>query len=61
MILMSYQCEGIGVVKLTVGVRRSDKVKVQYGISALRDGEVLVPQTEYNTAIQHKRKAPHKK
>lgn len=61
MILMSYQCEGVGIVKLTVGVRRSNKDKVQYGISAVRDGEVLVPQTENKTAIQRKRKAPHKK
>ena len=35
MIVMHYECVGIGVVKLTVGVRRRTHEKVQYCITAL--------------------------
>ena len=35
MIIMSYQCPGIGEVKMTVGVRRRTHEKVQYCITAL--------------------------
>ena len=35
MILMQCNLEGIGVVKLTVGIRRSDKEKVQYCITVI--------------------------
>jgi len=50
MIVMSYQCPGIGLVKLTVGVRRRSQDKIQYGITALEDGETII-----------KNKASHKK
>lgn len=32
---MEYQCVGIGLIKLLVGVKRSDKTKVQYCITAI--------------------------
>ena len=32
---MSYNCPGIGIVKMYVGVKRSDKSKVQYCITAI--------------------------
>ena len=32
---MEYVCAGIGRVKMTVGVRRKDKIKVQYCITAI--------------------------
>ena len=35
MIIMKYDCVGIGVVKMTVGVRRRTHDKVQYCITAL--------------------------
>lgn len=35
MILMSYDCVGIGKVKLTVGVKRGSKQKIQYCITAI--------------------------
>ena len=35
MLLMEYLCQGVGRVKLTVGVRRSDKMKIQYCITAI--------------------------
>ena len=35
MLRMSYNCPGIGVVKMMVGVRRRDKSKVQYCITAI--------------------------
>lgn len=35
MIIMEYVCNGIGKVKMTVGIRRSDKEKVQYCITAM--------------------------
>lgn len=34
-ILMEYQCPAIGTIRLTVGIKRSDKSKVQYCITAL--------------------------
>lgn len=35
MLIMQYNCVGVGLVKMTVGVRRSDKLKVQYCITAM--------------------------
>lgn len=36
MIVMKYDCVGIGVIKMTVGVRRRTHEKVQYCITALQ-------------------------
>lgn len=38
-LLMEHQCPGVGKVKMTVGVRRSDKMKVQYCITAISAGK----------------------
>ena len=35
-IIMKYDCVGIGVIKMTVGVRRRSHEKVQYCITALK-------------------------
>ena len=35
MLIMAHNCVGIGLVKLTVGVKQSNKTKVQYCITAL--------------------------
>ncbi len=34
-LIMEYVCNGIGRIKMTVGVKRSDKTKVQYCITAI--------------------------
>ena len=34
-LIMEYVCQGIGRVKMTVGIKRSDKTKVQYCITAI--------------------------
>lgn len=39
MIKMSYHCPGIGLVKMLVGVKHSDKSKVQYCITAIETGK----------------------
>ena len=40
MIIMEYVCPGVGRVKMTVGVKRSDKSKVQYCITAIDAGKI---------------------
>jgi len=40
MIRMSYKCTGIGMVKMLVGVKHSDKSKVQYCITAIDAGKI---------------------
>ena len=39
-LIMEYVCNGVGKVKMTVGVRRTDKTKVQYCITALDAGKI---------------------
>lgn len=39
-LIMEYVCTGVGRVKMTVGVRRSDKMKVQYCITAINAGKI---------------------
>lgn len=56
MILMSYNCPDIGIIKLTVGVRRRSLDKIQYGITALSEGENIIPEVSSKT-----KKTPHKK
>ena len=40
MLIMEYICIGVGRVKITVGVRRKDKMKVQYCITAIDAGKI---------------------
>ena len=40
MLIMEYVCTGVGRVKMTVGVKRSDKKKVQYCITAIGTGKI---------------------
>ena len=40
MLIMEYICTGVGRVKMTVGVRRSDKAKIQYCITAIDTGKI---------------------
>ena len=39
-LIMEYVCVGVGRVKMTVGVKRSDKTKVQYCITAINAGKI---------------------
>ena len=39
-LIMEYICPGVGRVKMTVGVKRSDKSKVQYCITAIDAGKI---------------------
>lgn len=41
LILMSHKIEGIGTIKLTVGILRSNKDKVQYGLTALKPDQTI--------------------
>lgn len=40
MMIMEYVCTGVGRVKMTVGIKRSDKSKVQYCITAIDAGKI---------------------
>lgn len=39
-LIMEYVCPGVGRIKMTVGVKRSDKTKVQYCITAIDAGKI---------------------
>lgn len=65
MLIMSYMCEGVGTVKLTVGIRKKSMpaersmTMTQYGISALEEGQsIVVPR---KSDKKKKKKASHKK
>jgi len=59
MIIMSCYFQDIGTIKLTVGVRRSTQDKIQYGITAIENGEKIRIGAASN--VNKKKKAPHKK
>ena len=40
MLIMEHVCPGIGRIKMTVGVKRSDKSKVQYCITSIDTGKI---------------------
>ncbi len=40
MLIMEYICTGVGRIKMTVGVRRSDKMRIQYCITAIDTGKI---------------------
>lgn len=41
MLIMEYICTGVGRVKMTVGVRRKDRTRVQYCITAIEAGKTV--------------------
>lgn len=49
---MAYELPQIGKIKLTIGIMKKTEERVEYGVTVLREGDVL---------INRKRKAPHKK
>lgn len=56
MILMSFKDPELGTIKLSVGVRNRTLDKIQYGITALKENEAIVPFNQLG-----KKKASHKK
>ena len=65
LLAMCYKMDGIGTIKLTVGIKQKNKnqgmqQKVQYGISVLRPDEPFIDQ-KYNKKENTKRKASHRK
>lgn len=59
MLILSHTLEEIGIIKLTVGILKSNKDKIQYGISALRPDQPLIEKATENKHT--KKKASHKK
>lgn len=60
MLIMKYQSEDLGTVKLTVGVRFKSHDKVQYGISVPPAGQPLID-PNLSKKKEGKKKAPHRK
>lgn len=42
MLVMVYELDNIGTIKLTVGVKKSSGERIEYGISALPEGESII-------------------
>ena len=47
MLRMSYNCPGIGLVKMMVGVKQSDKTKVQYCITAIDTAKTIKQEADW--------------
>lgn len=60
MLIMKYQSEDLGTVKITIGVRFKSHEKVQYGISVPPTGQPLIDPSLSRKQVG-KKKAPHKK
>lgn len=60
MLIMKYQSEELGTVKITIGVRFKSHDKVQYGISVPPAGQPLIDPS-LSKKKGDKKKAPHKK
>lgn len=60
MLIMKYQSEDLGTVKITIGVRFKSHEKVQYGISVPPTGQPLIDPS-LSREKEGKKKAPHRK
>jgi hypothetical protein len=56
--VMRYDTEDLGVVKLTLGVRKRTREKIQYGISVPPSGQSLMPPKGKSKANNKKKKHP---
>ena len=54
MIVMGYQCVGIGSIKMTVGIKRSNKEKVQYCITQLTVGDLMYDEISRILGVKNK-------
>lgn len=52
---MIYKHADIGTIKLTVGVR-SNSMKIQYGLTALRPGQPLIDESSTNVTSKTKKR-----
>lgn len=52
MLIMTYHCEGIGRVKLTIGIKKkkNQEQKIEYSLTHLPDGSPLIPPQPKNKA-----------
>lgn len=48
MLVMVYELDDIGTIKLTVGVKKSNGERIEYGISALPEGESIIDNLRHN-------------
>lgn len=48
MLVMVYELNGIGTIKLTVGVKKSNGDRIEYGISALPEDESIIDNLRHN-------------
>lgn len=48
MLVMVYELDNIGTIKLTVGVKKSNGERIEYGISALPEGESIIDNLRRN-------------
>ena len=55
MLVMIYKHADIGTIKLTVGVR-SNSMKIQYGLTALRPGQPLIDESSTNVTSKTKKR-----
>lgn len=66
LLVMRYIKDGLGTVKLTVGIRKikgskeRDTEKVEYGISVLQPNEKLIDYSLFKSKQKKNKKAPHK-
>lgn len=47
-LVMVYELDGIGTIKLTVGVKKSNGERIEYGITALPEGESIIDNLRHN-------------
>ena len=59
MLVMIYKHADIGTIKLTVGVR-SNSMKIQYGLTALRPGQPLIDESSTNVTSKTKKRRSRK-
>lgn len=59
MLVMIYKHPDIGTIKLTVGVR-SNSMKIQYGLTALRPGQALIDESSAKVASKSKKRRSQK-
>ncbi len=64
MLVLTYECESLGIVKLTVGVRQKNErdkpARIQYGVSALPEGQNIYDNLKESDKSQKKKRKAHR-
>jgi len=60
MMILTYQQDNLGLAKVTVGVKKSNNQKIQYGITVLEEGQDVLD-TFQREAQPKKKKTSHRK